>query len=321
MSKFDVAIGLNHSLLDNAALQFYNNPEFRNTYFRGVYPQKIEEIGDLNLILSYDVLTAPIFNLSPPTDEEWDVAQKPPEIQAKPAENLFQIRFPNIRLTIQLEETPPLVIEGAAKIYIVLGQESTNVILRPVGIHFDQSDLSSFDQFITNEILIPKGFEQAGNNLLEGFELPSIADITKKISQDVAFSFPKIGIKSDFLIIATNESSNTNAISLEDCIWPEEQYFALVSQGIINTFLNSILKKFEGQQKTGESSKGVPNLAEASADYVAKLKTISATVNSNNPTEATFMINLALSAHGGISGILPAVASGPCAVSTALNSI
>ena len=310
MSNFDVAVGINSTPLDQGAEKLYDDPTVRDKLFRGTTTKNIDPIGEV--ALSWDVLAAPTFTLSAPTQNQWDAATKASQEDALPTGNVFQVHFPEVEVTVTIAGAE-VATKGAMDAYAtVVDDDGGNVKFELEALFIDDSDFSIFDQAIIIGILVPEGIKLA-NSFLQTYQLPSIPPV-----EGVTFNPINIDIVQNLLIFSATSTANLNPFDISDFAWPStEDYFGLLSPTILNTVIDTTLKAFENETEEGKAEKG--NLAfKAKADFKATLKSISGSVLPNDNTKIKLQVTADASAHAGISGIVPTVL---CPVGTALNAL
>lgn len=309
MSNFDFAAGLTNGPLNDGSAKLFANADIKAKYFQGTYTKQDPTLGTVTLI--YNVLAAPTFVLAPPSDVQWQNSVKASGVTTKPTVNIFQVHFSNISGSAQIGSSTPVAGQGALDVFSVVSVTDGKLTLTPIAVLIDESSFTAWDKFIVNQLLIPKALEIA-SGLLKGYQLPTLPTIA-----GITFSPLAVYIDSSILLLGATISTNPNAIDLSGYTWPTDSYFALLGQNLLNTAIQQESKQYVGKTQTGDSSYG--NIAfKASADYSVTLNSISATIKTDDPTSINLSVGADLSAHGGISGIIPTLL---CPIGTALNAI
>lgn len=277
MSTFDVAFGMDASTLDKGIGQLYAKPEVRNKLFKGSKSQKTE-LGEVTL--TWDILAAPNFILTPPSDEQWQKAQKKQvdgKDVPKPVTNGFQIHFPQFNASYSVDGK--MGAGGTTEVYVYASvnvqddpqHSSTGIVsLSVAGIGLDESGFSIWDKFIFNKILLPQIFATA-DQMLQTIKIGSLS------YAGVKFDHPAAVIAGGMLVAAAVLNTRT-ATDLGGAVWPQKPFFVLFSPDLIRIIAGNAVKNFDGKTVSGKGDyKGL-----ASYQYQATLNHIVPTITPQN---------------------------------------
>ena len=277
MSKFDVAFGMDASALDKGIGQLYAKPEVRNKLFKGSKSQKTD-LGEVTL--TWDILAAPNFILTPPSDGQWQKAQKKQvdgKDVPKPAANGFQIHFPQFNASYSVDGevgaggTTELYVYASVSVQDDPQNGSSGIVsLSVAGIGLDESKFSSWDKFIFNKILLPQIFATA-DQMLQAIKLGSLS------YAGVKFAHPAAVIAGGMLVAAAVLDTRA-ATDLGGAVWPQKPFFVLFSADLIQIIADNTVKDFDGKTVSGQGDyKGL-----ASYQYKAALKHVTPTITPQN---------------------------------------
>jgi hypothetical protein len=273
MSTFDVAFGVNASTLDKGVGQLYAKPEVRNKLFKG---SKSESTPLGTVTLSWDILAAPNFILEPPSDDQWQKAQKKQaggKDVPKPALNGFQVHFPQFNASYSIDGKPGP--GGTTDLYVYAsvtvqddpqGQSAGIVTLSVAGIGLNESYFSKWDKFIFNKILLPQIFSVA-DQMLSALKINGLS------YEGVKFAHPTAIIANSMLVAAAVLDSKS-ATDLNGAVWPQKSLFVLFSADLAQVAADTVTKQFDGVNKSGDGDyKGL-----ASYKYSATLNHVKNTI-------------------------------------------
>lgn len=182
MTSFDLVAGTTTAGLDQLASNLYAVPAARTGLFKGSLSQHVSPFGDV--VLTYDVLAAPTFVLAPPTDAQWQAAQKLNPKQPRPTSDVAQVVFASVSGSVTIGTSPPIAATGGFTVIATLAVADGTAALTPVAVSLDESSFSTWDKIIVNAILIPQALKMAGKLL--SFAIPPIPTFLGLSFQPVA---------------------------------------------------------------------------------------------------------------------------------------
>ncbi len=312
MTNYDIAIGLDHAVLEKAVAHLYADNVLRQSIFQGTETKELAPLGSITL--TYDILAAPTFVLTAPTTTQWDAAIKSTGVTERPTQNAFQLKFGDIKGTVQVGSAAPMSAQGWLTVFAVVEIVETQASLTPLAIEVDESKFTVWDKLIINQMLVPTALNEISTNILKSIQLPPLPELL-----GVVFNPPIAAIEKERLLLATTMNSNTAAPDLSGESWPgDKPFFLLASTGLINAALGTATGTLKGMKKSGQEEKGDNILGKAEASYTVAIKDISVTVDSSDPTIGIARIDVDVNVSASVSGILPAVA---CPIGAALGAL
>lgn len=309
MSNFDIAVGVNAGTLNNGAAKLYADPTARNKIFKGSYSKDVAGKGTVTL--TYDLLQAPVFTLTPPTQDQWKAAIKAPGVTDIPAANGFQVSMPKVSGSVAIDGGTPTQAQGPLLVYATASVTNGKITLTPVAVYINEADFSQFDAWLVNNILAPAALQMAGT-ILNGYQLPSIPTY-----RGVTLNAPSAGIMNNMVVAAVTATTNTNPLDMSGFAWPQKNFFVLLNPSFINNVLKTELQPYQNKNYSGSESAG-NDFAWAKGSYSATIKTLVVTVNPSNPATLNASVTADVSVTGSAGGIGPALA---CPVGAALNAL
>jgi hypothetical protein len=245
MSTFDVACGMSAATLNRGIGQLYARPEARKKLFRG---SKSESTALGEVTLTWDILVAPVFILTPPTAAQWQKAQKK-QVDGKdvpqPTVNGFQVRFAQFNASYSVNGgtgaagTTDLRVYATVNVRDDLQQaDAEAVILSVAGIGLDETKFSQWDRLIFNKILLPQLFAMI-DQMLGTIKFRNLAYKGVKVAHPVA------SVTDDMLVVAAVLNTKS-ATDLSGVVWPQKSFFTLLSPDLIQKAAATYAKTLVG---------------------------------------------------------------------------
>jgi hypothetical protein len=232
MSTFDVACGMSAAALNKGVGQLYARPEVRQKLFRG---SKAESTALGAVTLTWDILAAPAFILTPPTAGQWQKAQKKQaggKDVPQPAANGFQVRFSQFNASYSVNGGTGVAGTTDLRVYATVNvrddlqqTDAGAVILSVAGIGLDETKFSQWDRLIFNKILLPQLFTTT-DQMLGTVKFRNLA------YKGVELAHPAASITDDMLVVAAVLNTKS-ATDLSGAVWPRKSVFTLLSPDLI----------------------------------------------------------------------------------------
>lgn len=285
--SYDLLVGLSAPKLDQAIAQVYGNASLRESLFKG---SKSVNLGGSNISVAWDVQSAPAFQLSPPSADEWKIAVKGDGSKAPPQNDAFMVNLAKLKLQItasagNLDTTIPV------KIICTADSSTGRILLKALAVIVNLSDASDTDKFIIRSILIP-GLLDTANKSLNGFNIPSPS------IPGISLTPPVADVQNNHLLVAFNllkdGTPNLSGVNL-----PDDSFFILMSPELTNYAINYVVKNnVQGKSFSKSGSVGGGGF---SANYNATGRINSIGLNQiSDPTRLKANISLGLNAGAGI---------------------
>lgn len=320
MSVFDLALGLQASVLTQGAAQLYADPQARQKLFQGT---KTGSLDGLAYRATWDVQAAPTFTLAAPDAAHWAAcitAQgQPPPAGSSPPANAFQLVAPTLAATFQAGTAPELQGAAEVQVYGTVGVVQDPVTkgylarLTPVAAWLDESGMSGWDQAILNVII--GGVLTMAQAMLQGWAIPALTfskDVAG-VTVEVALAEPPVvAIDQGRLILAAALLSRGQAADIAGAQWPGQPLFALATPGVLQEVMAQVAAGLKGQQKQGSGD----YKSLLSYDYSATLQGLTVTQDPADMTKLTAAVQASFSAT-----MKPLGVGGPCAASAAGSAL
>jgi hypothetical protein len=252
MSNYNGGAGLNQQVLNNLSENIYNSvyPDF----FKG---QK--EINNFNIkSVSWDITRAPVFDLTPSEraksflKEQLNQSLKDAtlisQLEAYIDESVitFELSVPAFKVTIETTDgktSPP--IDGSIAVYLQAQINTDDKLTAEITKAEINIDGEPTLVWILNNIVLPEVENQLNKILLQGIQLPELK------FGDVALSTPVPVLDNQTLLVFAALSNQGATVPPEPgSAWPQNKFFALSDEILIETVADEVLKK---TQKSGSA--------------------------------------------------------------------
>jgi hypothetical protein len=317
MSNYDIAVGMDDTVFNNAMAQLYKEPG-NSKYFNATEDVPVQDVG--NVTISWDVKKTPVFVLSPPSPTDWDNALDSNGVSNKkagktmPKGNLFQLCFPEFKASYTTKGHPAPTGGTARNVYVyaTLSVNCTDdVSCRIEAVNIDESDFTLWDKGIFNLGLLPQ-ICSAANIMLQDLAVLPLSGEGYCIRQ------PLVQIQDSYLVVAavlTSASSPT--VDLSGVVWPQKSVFILLSPTIVDIKMAPFATGLAGKTKSdsGEYKKL------ATWKYTATIKEASALAERSDPTKIDLSVSFDVSVAGSLTALGVALAVVGCACGAALMGL
>lgn len=305
MSQYDAALGVSAATLDQALSQLYSNQAARSALFAG---QEHSEMGGSTYTAIWDILIAPSFVLEPPDDALWTASinshGEHPTVREKPASNLLQLVFPQLKASYGKDGQTPVSGTGKVIVFATISIMGTTATLSPLAVWLDESQMKGWDRTILNRLILPRVLEKAGQ-ILAGFQIPPLSfkgiDLT-----------PSQAVIAGGLFVLGASLKGSAPVNLSNANWPSQPLFLLVSSELMTQAAQKVAAEKLVGKKLEDSGKCLNDLASYSASCQIT------GVSDVAPTDARTSVN----ANVGFSfSAKVELGSGPCAISAAASKL
>jgi hypothetical protein len=197
--------------------------------------------------VTFDVTAAPTFSLTPPTQQQWNDAQKEPVDRPLPTTNAFQLVFSNLAASATIDNVPPMSANGALTAFGIVAIDNGIASLTVAGVLLDETNFSDWDKIIVNGILIPNALKMV-DKLLSNFPVPQVPTLAGLKFQPLALAIMPAGI----VIGSTLDGGGTTDLS--GFALPPPQLFAVTKLSLLNQVLAATIKgKYVDEGEKGPS--------------------------------------------------------------------
>ncbi|MGJ4788457.1 hypothetical protein [Leptospira koniambonensis] len=296
MSDYDLLINVNESVFNQALSSLYGKENLRNKLFKGT---KSETYLNTPVNVSWDVLTAPILSLNPPTDADWKSSYKQDGKTPSPVQNAFLIKFPKLKVSKDqngsvLDTT--LSVQGICSIKLDIS--SNRISIDSYALIVDISNASPLDQFIYKSIIIPQILKTA-DSALEGGQIPALDFHGAKFGEINIF----VG-QGRFLASANLESKAKAAIPNLNSI-PNQPFFILISKEASQSIVNQETASLIGKKQSTSGSKSF-GIGTANYDAAVRINRLGVQLL-DDPTQVSSTADLSITAGAGVDLLGPVV--------------
>ncbi|WP_367134139.1 MULTISPECIES: hypothetical protein [Streptomyces] len=260
--SYDLAVGADVSIVNKAAEEVYS--QLYPRYFTGSQPY---DAGGSNVTVTWDVKTAPVFDLTPPAYSEEELRARftegaaagrftedqAAEFAAGLRESLdgstFQVVLRQVHVTVDTGSGP--LVEGDVTVTVdVQATTSADGLLTLNPLKAVAGDTSHVEKVILDNVVLPAVLDQA-RQILSGIKLPK-PDIPL-----LDLSVPVPVIQPQRAVAAMNLVEHGIPKPPFPDTWPESPFFALLGMDTVQRIAEAATAYLEGKTFPADGSKNV----------------------------------------------------------------
>ena len=232
MSSFDLAVGIDGSIMDKGAKVVYQ--QLYPKVFKG--SESITKEG-VKFTVAWDIKAAPMFILAPPDNLSsmvQDHLAQPNSQDYYPValeevhtallstlqDNLFQMQIDDMTMTVSNDDVEPATDPIKLVIYIQANSAGGKLSLIPLNALATVSNPS--DEWFINKVILPEAMKMA-KTLLSNIDLPPLQ------FPGLSMTAPVMFVADNHVIAAANVAPKSVPKAPFSLSWPSTPFFALLS--------------------------------------------------------------------------------------------